>query len=1050
MAKKTKDTKLPKPKDDDFGLDDDDFGADFGDIEGLDDDRDPTNPSKAGVAKQLAKEAADGAFSSTLKNVAKKTLPDEYSANYYEAMDLANYTKEVVDRNKQALNKSTYKLGKEVKKILPFKLGILDRYLENQESNFETQKTESEDQMRDTAVKGELAGIFDKQLEVQKVIEAKRDAQAEMDKKEQLIQNQMSQDVLTSIDSNIAQQTAFTIQISKEYYRRSLELQFKSFYVQSDMLRLSKEYFKGFAAQFTNIEKNTGLPDFVKLKTGEKLRDIMREQTVQSVYKQVFSNNKYMETIKKRVGGVVDEKIRDVTDAADGITDMLDNMSSSAEGGGGSAAGMLAGVAASMGGDTAGEKIAGAIVPKFGDTIKNSKLVKTGANYMGMLGNSVSTLLEHLKSTNKKMVDDNSGEGSPTEFLKSKLGQGLASVMDIATPGAEKFEVKNQGYLGHMEPAIFDNRVYRSITDVIPMYLAGILAKTSDLKTMYGMIHPAADGVDTPQLSYDFKNRKLDSIGNIKINIENDLFKNKSSGNKAKVVAKTMLSETSKAVGDNTTLSDKQKKDTRSDLNSKSTIKNLTMYLDEVSKDKSKSYSYDDMIMNYETNPELLKIVNAQGAELKKVLNSLRDNKVSNSENLDTKIKDLTRIFPVEPIKRLVAGISRIAATGIPHILTNETAESLSRIFGRFVLATEKAVTSAVVVDGSVFNDRNNNGSTGIAVEEMTDDLKTSVKALMRDCKKILAAGDSFDITSMELLFSEVDVGSRAMFDLGPKTFNEIKGHYPDLIQDGFLGIEQLVEGKIGSNTGDKVFVNSAEIMELGRVNALDLKNARTIQNSRNLLDNAVGKMKEMTKFVTENRNDPSKVLGYLKQELATVKTSVSEQLTKNIGDLTKLIKDKTGLEGITSEGGITKKALLAGIKFTDDVTAKIDKQITMLEKDLQERTALVAEAVVTVESAGLKAGPTTQTSKITGLLDARKKNLVKVLNAVKASTAEQRKALVAELEKLNATGTSTAEDKVKGSIEVIKSSIENTITKVKASLEEYEKANAEAQAVAA
>ena len=256
MAKNRKKTNKTKV-DADINLDDlDDLGGlgedmDFGDEEGIDDVN--RKPSRAQVIKDLGQQAGEGALESLVKGAAKKALPEEYSANYYEAMDLANFTTEVVSKNKEALNKSTYRLGKEVKKLLPFKVSLLDKYLESQESNFDTMKTQTEEQMRQVGIASETAAIFDKQLDVQKSLYARTEAQNEIDSKERLTQNKLSQDVLANMDGNIAHQTAFMTQISKEYYKRSLELQYKSFYVQADSLKTMREYYKAFAIQFTNI-----------------------------------------------------------------------------------------------------------------------------------------------------------------------------------------------------------------------------------------------------------------------------------------------------------------------------------------------------------------------------------------------------------------------------------------------------------------------------------------------------------------------------------------------------------------------------------------------------------------------------------------------------------------------------------------------------------------------------------------------------------------------------------------------------------------------------
>lgn len=392
---------------------------------------------------------------------------------------------------------------------------MLERYLEDQQSEFRGYKAQSEEQMREASVASETASIFDKQLDVQKSLYARTEAREEMEQKERLSQNKVSNEVLANIDGNIAHQTAFTTQISKEYYKRSLELQFKSYYVQADTLKTMQEHYKAFAIQFTNIEKNTGLPDFVKLRTTEALQDNMRQQTVSSIYTSLIGNSKFLERMKKKMGGFVQEKVENVTQAMDGMTDMLDMVNSSAEGTGKSGASMITSLLASLGGETLGEKISGKISPKLKEKIKDNKIINTGANYMGTLGASASSALEAAKAAVGQKAQESEESGS---WLGKTVFGGLKAFLDAGTPGAdEAAEVTNKGYLTHNQAAIFDNNVHRSITEVIPMYLARILQTNTNLTNMYSQINGGIQG-DAQLFRYDYESRKLDTIEKISEN----------------------------------------------------------------------------------------------------------------------------------------------------------------------------------------------------------------------------------------------------------------------------------------------------------------------------------------------------------------------------------------------------------------------------------------------------------------------------------------------------------------------------------------------------
>jgi alanine dehydrogenase len=109
-----------------------------------------------------------------------------------------------------------------------------------------------------------------------------------------------------------------------------------------------QDSYKGFTLLLTNIEKNSALPDYVKLKNTERLADIARTNATQAVYSQLFDRNKYIQTVKSRVSKAVGDKVTSITDSMGDITDALSMMNDGGKGAGLSA---LGGIAAGMGAD---------------------------------------------------------------------------------------------------------------------------------------------------------------------------------------------------------------------------------------------------------------------------------------------------------------------------------------------------------------------------------------------------------------------------------------------------------------------------------------------------------------------------------------------------------------------------------------------------------------------------------------------------------------------------------------------------------------------------
>lgn len=1025
----------------DMDFDDLDDLGDFDDdlqIDGMDSvDDENRSPSRSKVVGELAKEAGTGAFDAAIKNTAKKALPEEYSANYYEAMDVANFTKEVVDRNKTVLNKSMYKLGKEVKKLLPFKVGLLDDYIEKQEGDFETQRTQSEDEIRDTAVKSELTGIFDRQLDVQKAIEAKHDAEGEVDKKERLIQNKMSQDVLISIDSNIANQTAFTTQISKEYYRRSLELQFKSYYVQSDMLRIMRDHYKAFSVQFTNIEKNTSLPDFVKLRSTEKLKDIMREQTAQSVYKQMFSESKYFETVKKRIGGLVDGKVRDVTEMMDSATDMIGNMASGAESMGTSTAGLMGTVGAGMLGDTAGNAASDKfLVGRLKDKIKDNKPINAFGKYLGMLGTSKSALMETMKGNVQRSNEENADEGSPTRWLKSKLGGIAGTLLDVGTPGAEKHEIKNEGYLGNSRPAVFDNRVHRSIVEVIPMYLARILKDTTDLSAKYTIVRPNAVSNSTV-LNYDFKNRKLDTIGNIKTNIQNELFKTKGKTNKSKKVAEGILSETSKRVDSDEGMTKKEKLEAKKGFGNKTNNKLLSDYIEAATNVEGAKLSYDDLITNYEDNTDKVKLLVAGNIPLKKLLENMKKHKIEDTQHVNGRISDISVTYPISSIKEAFLTLSKLARNPTPHVISDEVATVFAKEFSAYMLRTGKAVVGDTILS-----------KEGIRLpKDVTDDVKTSMSALIADCIKIRNVGDVDIIATMNYLFATITASLQSNQSVDPNVFKEINELIPGVVGEGELGTEQLFEGILGTIDNNKEYLDPAEMAEIRRMSGVELNLARENQNARTALDSLVENFKKKhkgfsDKFVPMLKNDPSAALDLIRDELSKAKTVAGEKIRKNITELQGSLSSAFGIEQLTSGEGFQATAVVKVIEQIDKAITKMKEQKVLIEADIEERKRNL-EAVGNTASgiSNINSGAVVnETGKMTKALDKKKVELVKVLDVVVSTLEKQKKVLEQQLDLMRSGAPTTAQE----SLTRLMTTLRTGVSDIKAALKKYEDAGAE------
>jgi hypothetical protein len=1023
MASKKK-TESQKVEDEfDFGDMDDMEAMNFEDEDGI--DSDDRTPSRTKVAGELAKEAGEGFFEGLITQSAKNVLPPEYESGYYDAAELADYGKDVIDKNKQKVNKSVFRLGKEVRKILPFKIGLLERFLEEKESDFETQRQQSEDQMREGAIAGELASIFDKQLEVQTHLAARSEAKGEVEQKERIVQTKMSMDVMTSIDRAVSKQEAFATQITKAYYKKSLELQFKSYFVQADTLKTMKDHYKAFTLQFTNIEKNTSLPDFVKLRNTERLTEMLRDDTTRGVYEQIFTNSKFLQNFKKKTSKFIEDKVSGVTDTMDGMTDMLGNLSDA----GGSPTRLLMGAGASMAGTTLGERFANRIPESVREKFKNNAAIKAGGNYMGMLSRSPATLFRTIQQSLKNKTEELETDDTMSGTLLKKVTGGLSSMFETITPETPDLQIKQKGYLQHNQPAIFDNNVHRSITEVIPMYLAKLLQKSTHMNAMYAKANLGATrGMqESDSLMYDFNKRKLDTAANITDNIEKSIFANKATEQKSRQNAGTILQLSRKTVLEGTG-DDKAKKKASKIFSDKKNQDLLGQYLDKAKKKLGDgNATYQNLIEEYEGNEDLKKMV-TEIPGLKDLLGEIKAASPTNTALINADIEDTMRKYPLEGVKQLFLMASRIAGTLPTNLIKNDVAEIFAKAFSVYILVTGQDLVVQDVVSQIAFK--------YVTQKDFEKpEIKDAIMVFVADVKKIAKLNEYGSSSALGVVFAAMNTSLKQSVDITPEAYRNLADLYPELVREGKLGIEQIAEGKLFKGNVD-TFVNLQELKTATRGTADDVNVARRKTNLEGLLDNAIKRTTtfgtDAIKALRETGGDPFKVAQLALKTAAQAKTSATDLLEETSTKLKNKSNELLTQIG-TAGDSLSASAVTAAINKLNDYNNTITERVRALEVDLVEKDRQLSEAMAIVESA---TGRSTDSRLILAQAKSYKKLTEANIKVLKQTQTE----IVALMKELRNIGEAMVQGQTaSAAIAVFRQKVKTTMDAIKAKIEIYE-----------
>lgn len=908
---------------------------DFGDLDDLDMDEvnfddssldDPDRaPSRSEVAKDMAKQAGTGFVESMAKKTAEKALPPEYASNYSDVMDLAGFATDVVDRNKQQLDKSMFKLGKEVKKLLPMQIGLLDKYLAKKEEEFAEFKQQSEEEMRNASISSELSSIFDQQLDIQKALEAKRSAEDRVETKERLIATKLNLDVLRSIDASVATSAAFETQISKQFFRKSLELQYKSFFVQADMLRTMRDSYKGFTLLLTNIEKNSGLPDYVKLKNTERLADIARTNATQAVYSQLFSRNKYIQTVKDRLGRAVNDKVTSITDSMGDITDALSMMN---DGGKGAGLRALGGIAAGMGGDTLGEMAGSRLGGKLQERLKDNKYVNTGANYLKAFAASPATLMRSLRDKAAEREQEAEGRGSWSSKLYGMARAGL----DLTAEDRPNIGVKRDNYLDHNQPAIFDNKVHRSITEAIPMLLSRILQKNSDMNQMYYQANQhIVSPPNSPLLMYDYQGRKLDSGESIKAKLQDSVFSQRSTKNRTTAIASNTLTKSKANISRNTAMTKDQKKQLNATLNAKGAQDALAEYYARASSIKGINLDHDTLIVNAGKNKDLAALINAN-PQLAKVIDVLRQNSDKDNSYIDQSLADIQNPYPIEAIKNLFTDSSKLTSAKQPNLVTDKNANAISKALSRFILNRGEDITANNILSRLAFS--------YFRPDEFNEQVKQNIAVLIDDVKRITSHGDIVLQSSLMALLALVNQSLKSNFEIDPAVFGNIRELYPDFVKQSRLTIENLAEGKIDAGVDE--YMNFMDIKDATKVSSREVGLIREQVFATSGVDRILSRVKskgeEFKKGLTAASGSPTAMAEFLLQQAKSFKSTVAASLTKTSNEIQQgFTKLGNHVDTLVKEG--SAKALGLMVQELTALDQKLENYIVLTQNDLAQRT---------------------------------------------------------------------------------------------------------------
>jgi hypothetical protein len=470
---------LGKPAEPDDDLDFPDFVFDNPEVE---DNRTPTT--------KVITTGVDS-FSNALrdKEKIKKKLLENLPSEYGEAVDLATSgfqdTRNFIDDSIRDIKPVVGSITKSVKAFLPDNLAKRLDKLEEWARVSDYGKGPTLEQQREQSIGIELGRIFqeqaDQELAKDQAERAEDDAKDKVKLALDFNKHRKEMEALNAISKAVQGTNLYTTRINAQYQKKSLELQYRTLFANRDILETLRKSQADDKALLSAIAKNTGLPEYVKLRSNERLKQEFKNRFVGKTFDTVKGfGNELIENLKREVSGGIEtaKTMADMLAMGSDMSAMMQEYESKKT---------LGQRASGLGGGLLAGKLQDVLIGRLGQLTRNNpdlaKKIARGSNELGYLLENRDRLLRSTQN-----IDDDH-----ENVLLRMLGRTTRNF----GPKTDVDTFIRRGDSGsYNEPSLFTNRVAKSITDIIPGYLAKMLRELTILRT---------GDTKTDLVSYDHK-----------------------------------------------------------------------------------------------------------------------------------------------------------------------------------------------------------------------------------------------------------------------------------------------------------------------------------------------------------------------------------------------------------------------------------------------------------------------------------------------------------------------------------------------------------------
>lgn len=424
---------------------------------------------------------------SFLARTVRKALPKEYEVAFSAVDEVAGAASSLYDEAVREVKPQVSKLATRIDRLVPEEKRATKKVTAKLKQIFgdelDNYTGPSKEQLQEQSVTNSLAAVFAAQNKIDQDQKARESAQDRINERIETRRFHSGLVELKSINEGVTRLASYNDSINQAYQKKSLELQFRTYFNQSEQLRTMNRFFEIFKNQNDAIAKNTGLPEFVKIQNSEKFREIAKGKFFDAVQSSFFGNNDFIKNAVTKFKDQTRQTIRGFKSGLEGAVQGLDAIEQMREQNRIMEESGIPGMSKSeMFGMTAGDYIAtmlrDIVAKKAREHLpEDSPLARAGYKAADWATNLQGQIKEGKNST---FIRDNAFDTG----AKGKVAKGLSWFLDLFDTSDSASVVPGSGGIrGLDQPGIYNNKTNKTITDVIPGYLARIYRELIALRT---------------------------------------------------------------------------------------------------------------------------------------------------------------------------------------------------------------------------------------------------------------------------------------------------------------------------------------------------------------------------------------------------------------------------------------------------------------------------------------------------------------------------------------------------------------------------------------